>query len=129
MTGRAWSKNFVSHYKCKEASPSTNSAGEPCWNKHLNAKRLDATKLAAVRNVARHPSSIEIAYQTYHGALNNEFNQAEYENIKQELTNLTKEEIATAKAQVQGIAAGASTGVYEALLRVGIEENELAIQT
>ncbi|MBV9865649.1 MAG: recombinase family protein [Abitibacteriaceae bacterium] len=117
MTGRAWSKNSVSHYKCKEASPSTNSIGKACWNKHINVKRVEPVILDTVKAVIRHPAAIEVAYQTYYDSLNNQFKEQEYQALKRELTDLNREEIATAKAQVQGVAVGANTAVYETLLR------------
>lgn len=100
MTGRSKTKDFVSHYKCKESCPSSNSVGQACWSKHINAKRTEALILEGVKAVVQHPNATEIACQAYHAVLHSEFSDQEYQNIKRQLSDLTAEEIATAKAQI-----------------------------
>lgn len=117
MTGRCHAKNLVSHYRCKESSPSSTSAGIGCWNRCLNAKRLEALVIEAVRRVIRSPHAVEAAYQTYDALLTANSCEQEYERLQRELAELSRDEMATAKAQVSGIRAGANVSVYETLLR------------
>ncbi|MBV9866765.1 MAG: recombinase family protein [Abitibacteriaceae bacterium] len=118
MIGRhRYGARKVSNYMCKEYYPGSNAARHVCNNKHYHAGNTESLIIEAVKKVMSHPQVIEEAYQAYQLTLSNAFSEQEYQRLKRELSDLSREELATAKAQIQGIEAGASTTVYESLLR------------
>jgi site-specific DNA recombinase len=117
MAGRLRERPYCSHYRCKESNPASNSAHTQCWKKCLNAAWLEPLILDGVRFVLQRPEALEAAYQTYFARMNSDCSEREYERLKQELSDLNREEMATIKAQIAGIQAGASAAIYEDLLR------------
>ncbi|HEX8550868.1 MAG TPA: recombinase family protein [Abditibacteriaceae bacterium] len=117
MTGRAHRKGMVSHYKCKEAAPSSTSAGIGCWNKHINIKNIDPQVMQLIKRLAFHSPVIELAYDAYQQNLTSGHTESEYRRLKGELIDLKKEVADTVRAQIRGVAADVDTDVYEEILR------------
>jgi len=117
MTGRGHAGTMPSHYKCKESAPSTNTAGIACWKKNINIKLIDPLVLDMVLLLSRNARVVELAYTAYQNTLTSGFTEDEYCSLKRDLTQMNKEMMNTAKAQIQGVAAGVDTAIYESILR------------
>jgi hypothetical protein len=121
MSGRAHARSMPSHYLCKDLCKDSQAAGKSlgiaCWKKCINIKRVDPLVIEAVKLAAQDPAAIENAYHAYRDNLVSAFSEQEHQALKREISDLNRQEMNTAKAQIQGIAAGVHTTVYESLLR------------
>jgi site-specific DNA recombinase len=111
------SKRGGLYYTCVEGSPGRSYSGRICLNKTHRADVVEPLLLHTLTTLSSRPELFRNALRAYYlkhqqSRMDDTLRQA----LSRELDGLTKREQATATAQVQAIAQGRDTAVYDRLL-------------
>jgi site-specific DNA recombinase len=104
-------------YRCKNSTKHGVAQGYICNPKFYKGQIIEAQVIRAIEQLAANPAWLEQAYRDFQQSLNVEYTEAEYQAIKKQLAELDKKESTTAQAQVEGLAIGVRSAVYEQMFR------------
>lgn len=110
------------HFHCRDYSAKCNLTGEVCNPKHYNAAGLEALTVRAFAILLQQPDLLTKALQAFQEASQPEDRVGERSRIEADLKGLKAEALATGKAQVRGLQAGADIEVYDGILAENAEK-------